>query len=172
MEEETKVVDDLTVNDEQTSEESNANEGEQKEGPSKELQSAIAQKEHFRKKYEEAISHNKTEEKPAKEMIVKEVDTSSLEAKVKLIEFAQTHGDIQGSDIKEIMDIAKTKGITPDEALELPMIKTHLEAQAKAKAVADAMPDSSRGSRGTPEKPVKEMSRDEHEKYYNDLTGN
>lgn len=172
MEEEKTVVDDQTVNDEQTSEESNANEEEQKEEPSKELQSAIAQKEHFRKKYEDLKASAETKEQPKEEVKEKTSDNSSLEAKVELIEFAQTHGDIDGSDIKDIMDISKSKGITPEEALELPMIKNHLEAKVKAKAVENAMPDSSRGSKGQASKPVSEMSDEEHKKYFNDLMGN
>ena len=99
-------------------------------------------------------------------------DTSSLEAKIELIEFAQIHRDIAGEDIKEIIDVAKAKGITADEALELPMIKNHLEAKAKAKAVADAMPNNDRGSKGQPDKPVNEMSRGEHKKYFDDLMDN
>lgn len=176
MEEEKQVIDDQTVNEEQTSEETNTTPEESKQEVSKELQSAIAQKEHFRnkaEKLEEELKNLKpqtnTEEPKEK---VKVEPSSSLAEKVAMIEFAQRHRDIDGANIKDILDIAKSKGITPDEALELPMVKNHLEVVANSKAAEAAMPDSTRSSSVQPKKPISEMTREEHKKYFDEKMGN
>jgi|TARA_Y100000034_G_scaffold134594_1_gene203437 hypothetical protein len=172
MLDEEKVIDDQTVNEDKTEE--NESSDEQQE----DIKSTIAQKEHFRqksKKLEEelvelrsklkVVDTNKTTPKTDNQ------DIDIIKSSIKKLEFAQAHPDIEPGDIQQVLDLANLNNKTPEEALELPMIKTYLSSKKAEKQVADAIPTNSRSPKVKPEKPQGEMSRDEHKKYFEKVVG-
>jgi len=175
MEDENKVVDDQTVNEDKT-------EDNEVDGDDKDLKSALAQKEHFRDKFEKlekeaeelrAQVESAKEEEP-KPQVSKDAnpDVSALEAKLNKIEFAQKHPEINSGDIEQIFDLANMNNKSPDEILEKnDMVKTYLEKKAEENKVANATPDNIRSGGISPDKPITEMSRDEHKEYAEKLMG-
>ena len=76
------------------------------------------------------------------------------------------HPTIDSKVLTEILEVAEAKGIKPEEALELPMIKTYLKSIEDEKELADATPNSNRSPKIKPDKPVSEMTREEHKAYW------
>ena len=148
----------------------------------KDLKSALAQKEHFRDKFEK-LEEEAKELRAQVETAQKEVpepqapkdansDISALQEKLSRIEFAQKHPEISSGDIEQIFDLANMNKKSPDEILEKnDMVKTYLEKKADENKVANATPDNIRSGGVTPDKPITEMSRDEHREYAEKLMG-
>lgn len=147
----------------------------------KDLKSALAQKEHFREKVEKL-------EKEAEELRAKvekaqggenkpqpkneSTDVDSLKERLAKIEFSQAHPEIDSSDIEEIFKLAGLNNQDPNEVLEKnDMVKTYLEKKATDKKVQNATPDVSRSGVARPEKPVSEMSREEHMEWAKKIMG-
>jgi len=78
------------------------------------------------------------------------------------IEFAQMHPSIDSKVLTEVLEVAEAKGISPEEALELPMAKAYLKSIEDEKEIADATPNSNRSPKFKSDKPVGEMTREEH----------
>lgn len=140
--EEQKVIDDQKIEDDKTSK------GNEDKGGDKE-KSLEAQKEHFRTKYENSQkdfeeykeANPVKEEKPNmdKDQNFKSSEgNEKLEAKVAKIEFTQAYPNLPPVVLQEALDQAKVKGITPEEALELPVVIAFAEAELAKIAVEKA----------------------------------
>jgi len=172
MSDEEKVIDDQTVNEDKTEENESSNE----QG---DIASTIAQKEHFReksKKLEGEITKLKSKLKvvdTTKSTSPKtdDQDIDIIKSSIKKLEFAQAHPDIEAGDIQQVLDLASLNSKTPEEALELPMVKTYLDSKMAEKQVANATPTSSRSPKVKPPKPVEEMTRAEHKSYVEKIVG-
>lgn len=144
----------------------------------KDVKSLEAQKEHFRTKYEkseqekEELKKRLEELDASKEKVTSEnkesnpsdsnKDFESYKEKVDKIEFAQQHPNIEPADINEIFTLAKVNSKSPDEALELPMVKAYLKVKEEEKALERASANnSSRSSKGESGKAWNDMSEEE-----------
>lgn len=142
------------------------------------IKSALAQKEHFRKKAEQA--QKELEELKAKDVKVGEPEEKSVpkqpstdDAWKKKIEFAIAHPELGAEAVQEVLDHANVKGISPDEAMESPVLKPYLDSVKQEKAVQSASPSQSgRSPKAQPVKPVEEMSEEEHKEYFKKMLGN
>ena len=166
MEDEKVVVDDQTVNEDKTE--------ENEVSDDKDLKSALAQKEHFREKTEKLeaekaellaqVEKAKEGEKPAQVQTEKpssEVD--ALNARLARIEFSQAHPEIESGDIEQIFDLARMNNESADKVLkENDMVKTYLDKKQSEKKVVDATPEGNRSGGVPHDKPISEMSREEH----------
>jgi len=141
----------------------------------KDFKSVLAQKEHFREKSEklekekeELLAKVETAEKKetptqTKTEIATE-DLTSLKEDLAKIKFSQAHLNMEAGDIEEVFKLAAMNSQTPEEILEKnPMVVAYMEKKAKDKKVSDATPTTNRGYSIKPDKPLKEMSREEHE---------
>ena len=171
-EEDKKVVADQTGNEDKTKEN---NSGDNNELDPKTL---LAQKLHFREKSEK-LENELAELKGKLEKLTKNEskdektnDTpdnkNMLEEKVNLIEFSIKHSDLPSSIIEEVYKIAKAENIKPDEALEKPYMKLYIE-DVKRKARVDNASNTSSRSSVSSGKPISEMTREEHQKMYQEF---
>ena len=173
MENEKEVTQDLNIEEDNTSDEEtleNENEPDTK--------TLMFQKKHFKEQRDKLqievdglkaklalpksddLATNKTKETP-----------TEVDKRLSKIEFAQRHPSIDSRVLTEVLEVAEAKGIKPEEALELPMIKTYLKSIEDEREIADATPNSNRSPRIKPEKPVSEMSREEHKAYWEKMQG-
>ena len=102
---------------------------------------------------------SKSDDLPATK--TKETPTE-VDKRLSKIEFAQMHPTIDSKVLTEVLEVAEAKGIKPEEALELPMIKTYLKSIVDEQELADATPNSNRSPKIKPDKPIGDMTRDEH----------
>jgi len=178
-EDEKQVTTDQTGGEDKTKE----NESNEEQTDDKDLKSALAQKEHFREKSEKLekekeelqakVETAEKKETPAqtKTEIATE-DLTSLREDLAKIKFSQAHLDMEAGDIEEVFKLAAMNSQTPEEILEKnPMVIAYMEKRAKDKKVTDATPDNNRGYSVKPDKPVKEMSREEHEEWAKKVLG-
>lgn len=100
-------------------------------------------------------SQQKTEEKT-------EAKSNVSEDRLEAIEFTLKHPEIDSKTSAEILEVARAKGIKPDEAVDLPYFKTYIEKQAEDKASSGAVPTTSRSLKVKPQKPISEMTQEEH----------
>ena len=108
---------------------------------SKDLESALAQKEHFRKKSEE----KEEKPKPQKELETpKELELSTADV------IAITRAEIHEDDIQQVQDYAKFKGISVKDALKDGVLKTILADNEEKRKVAEAT--NTKITRRTPQK--------------------
>ena len=114
-------------------------------------------------KLKEELAVSKNDDSSATKTKKEPTDTDKRLSK---IEFAQMHPSINSKVLTEVLEVAEAKGIKPEEALELPMIKTYLKSIEDEKEIADATPNSNRSPKIKPEKPIGEMSREEHMAYW------
>lgn len=94
-----------------------------------------------------------------------EVKSSVSEERLEAIEFALKHPEIDSKISTEILEVARAKGIKPEEAVELPYFKTYIEKQEEERASSGGVQTSNRSPKFTPQKPIEEMSKDEHRKW-------
>jgi len=106
---------------------------------------------------------SKSDDLPATK--TKETPTE-VDKRLSKIEFAQMHPTIDSKVLTEVLEVAEAKGIKPEEALELPMIKTYLKSIVDEQELADATPNSNRSPKIKPDKPIGEMTRKEHIAYW------
>ena len=139
----------------------------------KDLKSALAQKEHFREKAEKLekereellakVEFAKQKEEPKPQVETNNQDLDSLKEDLAKIKFSQKHLDIDAGDIEEIFRLASMNNQTPDEVLEKnEMVKIYLDKKTKDKKISNAIPDNNRAGIPKQEKPVSEMTREEH----------
>ena len=146
----------------------------------KDLKSALAQKEHFREKFEKLEKENEElkanvekpkEEKPQTQPQPTETKDESkaeeLTSRIDKIEFAQKHQELDAKDIDDVFQLAQMTSKTPDAVLEEnEMVKVYLKDNAAQKKVADATPTGgARSGSVKSDKPISEMSREEHMKW-------
>jgi len=143
----------------------------------KDLKSALAQKEHFREKTEKLeaekaellaqVERANVEVKPTQTQTETATpDVDALNNRLARIEFSQAHPEIDSGDIEQIFDLAGLNKSTPEKILqENDMVKTHLEKKATEKKVIDATPDVNRSGGIPHDKPISEMSREEHKEW-------
>jgi hypothetical protein len=141
----------------------------------KDLKSALAQKEHFRVKTEKLEAEKaellakvevaqQKEEKPTQNITEQSnKDVDSLKERLAKIEFSQQNPDIDAGDVEQIFELAGLNSKSPKEILEEnDMVKVYLEKKTKDKQVANAIPEGNRSGGIPREKPVSEMTREEH----------
>ena len=68
--------------------------------------------------------------------------------------------------VEEAFIIAEGKGISLKEALETPAIKAYAEAVKSEEATANATPTAGRSPKVQADKPISEMSEDEHKAHF------
>lgn len=127
----------------------------------------LAQKEHFREKFEKEKEAREKLEQQLKNVPQSntEVKSSVSEERLEAIEFAVAHPEIDPKISTEILEVARAKGIKPEEAVELPYFKTYIEKQEEERASSGGVQTSNRSPKFTPQKPIEEMSKDEHRKW-------
>jgi len=123
-----------------------------------------AEKEELLKKLAEVS--NKPETKPTSQP-----NNDEYVTRLDRIEFAQSHPELGADVVQEVLDLAKSKGIKAEDALELPMVKTYVDSVKADRAVAYATPTGGRSPRVQPKKPVNEMSREERMEHLKKLVG-
>lgn len=169
MTEENKVTQDLETEEDKTStEETQENENEL------DSETLLIQKKKMREqrdKAREELSKVKGElaEKSASEDLPaskKQEEPTETDKRLSKIEFAQQHPTIDSKVLTEVLEVAEAKGIKPEEALELPMVKTYLKSIEDEREIADATPNSNRSPKIKPAKPISEMTREEHKAYW------
>lgn len=124
---------------------------------------ALEQRDEARAKIEELeakIADGSKESKPTPS--VDKSDDSELKAELNTIKFTVANKDLDADNVAEIVDYAKGKGISLDEAKKSPVIEAYLKADKEQKSLDGASPDGSRSPKTKTEKPLSEMSRDEH----------
>ena len=162
MSEQDKEVTELTGDEDTTKE----NETDDKELDPKTL---LAQKKRFREQRDEERAAREALEAELKTLKgsqpkteEKEVKSSVSEERLEAIEFTLKHPEIDSKTSAEILEVARAKGIKPDEAVDLPYFKTYIEKQAEDKASSGAVPTTSRSLKVKPQKPISEMTQEEH----------
>lgn len=131
----------------------------------------LAQKKHFKDKFKEEEEKRISLEKELnalKSQPKAEVKSDDSNKRLEAIEFALAHPEIESKTSMEILEVARAKGIKPSEALELPYFKSYIKEQQEARST-QAISNSNRSPKFTPEKPVSEMSAEEHRKYWEQL---
>lgn len=128
----------------------------------------LAQKEHFREKFEKEKEAREKLEQQLKNVPQSntEVKSSVSEERLEAIEFAVAHPEIDPKISTEILEVARAKGIKPNEAVELPYFKAYLESQKVVEATESSVPTNSRSLKVKPVKPVSEMTPEEHRKFW------
>lgn len=97
-----------------------------------------------------------------------EVKSEDSNKRLEAIEFALAHPEIESKTSMEILEVARAKGIKPSEALELPYFKSYIKEQQEERS-SQAISNSNRSPKFQPEKPVSEMTADEHRKYWEQI---
>lgn len=154
------------------------NEGEHKSkenegGEEKDPKSLEAQKEHFRTKYENTQKEfeeykakhpeKDPEPTPPQDPNFKPNEGNDQLAKdVAQIKFTQANPNLPPAVVQEALDQAEFRGITPEEALELPTVKAFAEVELAKAATENAMP---KGGGRSPKMKPDEMptTPEEHE---------
>ena len=137
----------------------------------------LAQKERFREKYQKEAEEKSALQKELEELKSsqkkeettddKKKDVGNIsEERIEAIEFTLRHPEIDSKISLDVLEVARVKGINPDEALELPYFKTYLEKKEEERKSSDAVPSSGRSPKVTPEKPISEMTQEEHRKLW------
>lgn len=85
------------------------------------------------------------------------------------IEFAVNHRELDAEDIKEIIDVAKGKGIDLEDAYKLPYFQSYFQDKIKSRQTSNAIPTGNRSATVRPSKSISEMTRDEHKEYWEKL---
>lgn len=98
-------------------------------------------------------------------------EPTETDKRLSKIEFAQRHPSIDSKVLTEVLEVAEAKDIKPEEALELPMIKSYIKSIEDENEIADATPNSNRSPKIKPDKPIKEMTREEHKAYWEKMQG-
>lgn len=114
----------------------------------KDAQTTIHQKRHFRDKLEEIKKAtppaNKEEKKPEKK--ADGANDAGIDPYVAL-EFRQDHPELTREVVKEILDYAGAKKISPEEALTKPLIQKFIKDEQNKQDVDDAsLPPGGRGA--------------------------
>ena len=92
---------------------------------------------------------------------------NGLEKRLEALEFSKANPSLDAETVNTVFKLANAEGKSPKDMLENPMVKAYLkekETEANNKA---AMPTNSRSSLTGSEKPIGEMSRTEHEAWFN-----
>jgi outer membrane protein assembly factor BamA len=160
MEEEKKVEDTtLGVSEDKTS---------QNEDLAKKIASLEAQKEHFRKKYQQAkevLSNVSFDDEEEEKKEVKEVKSNVSEnERLDILDFSIQHKELTRDDVLKINKYAKSLGITMEQALQDDFIKAGVEDSKKRQASSEAQFDSNRSPRSKSSKKLQykpNMTRDE-----------
>lgn len=137
----------------------------------------LAQKERFREKYQKEAEEKaalqkelevlKSSQKKEEQQEDKKKDAGSIsEERIEAIEFTLRHPEIDSKTSSDVLEVARVKGINPDEALELPYFKTYLEKKEEERKSTDAVPSSGRSPKVTPDKPISQMTKEEHRKLW------
>lgn len=130
---------------------------------------ALQQRDEARKEAEELrkkLDSTKTVvEQPKEVKQAKSEPNLEQERRLMAVEFTLANPQLSKDAIKEILDYAITKNISPEKALESPVIKYFVEAETNKKKVEMAIPQGSRSSREKPAQEIAEMTREEHEKF-------
>ena len=122
---------------------------------------ALEQRDAARRELEELRKKvPQTENKPAQ--TVDKSGDSELKAELNTIKFTVANKDLDADNVAEIVDYAKGKGISLEEAKKSPVIQAYLKADQEQKSIDGSSPDGVRSPKTKTEKPLSEMSRDEH----------
>lgn len=109
----------------------------------KKSKETVSQKNHWRdkaKKAQEALKPKENEKKPEQSPA-----PSMDKERVEKMEFRQENGKLTKEDVDEIFAYAKTKGITPEEALNSRVIKSMLKSKEDEEESEEAAPKTNGG---------------------------
>lgn len=114
-------------------------EGASQEDTKKAIDTLTAQKNHWKKKFEEA---SKPKDKPEEKKEEKKEEKNPKDKKENTLStedlYALMESKVPKEDIKEVKDYADLKGITVAEALQSNVVKTILAEKLEERKVADA----------------------------------
>lgn len=137
------------------------------------VKTILAQKSHWRekaKKLEEEMNNLKAQiPKPEPEK-PKETVVSTDDDWKRKIEFTVTHKEYDSEDIDKLITLSKGLGVDLDKAKEDPMFKAYYSAKQEKLSEQGTTPQG-RSPKVSPEKPVEQMTREEHEAYFKKLLG-
>jgi len=144
------------------------------ESDSEDVKSLLAQKKHFRDKLEKLtidFESYKTQnpEKVAAPISSEPKPSNNDDSRLEKIEFTLAHPDLGAEVIKEVFDLAKSKGIKTEDALKSPMAKAYIESVRAEQAVVKATPSGGRSPKIAGAKPVSEMTIDERKEHLKKL---
>jgi hypothetical protein len=127
---------------------------------------ALEQRDEARKKIAEleAKLAESSKENKSTPTVDKSADTG-LRSELETIKFTIANKDIDADDVAEIVDYAKVKGISLQEAKKSPVITAYLKAKEEQKSLEGTSPDGSRSPKSKPEKTVSQMTREEHKEW-------
>jgi hypothetical protein len=104
-------------------------------------------------------------------------DVTLLKDEVKTIKFVQANPNLDSDSIKEVLEFANGRNITPEKALESPVIKAFLKEKEAEAAVNKATPSNNRSLKVPPPEELGNIATDkearkEHKKWFNEVVGN
>lgn len=130
---------------------------------------ALQQRDEARKELEELrkkLDSTKTVvEQPKEAKQAKSEPNLEQERRLMAVEFTLANPQLSKDAIKEVLDYAITKNISPEIALESPVIKYFVEAEINKKKVEMATPQGSRSGREKPPVELSGSTREEHKDY-------
>lgn len=130
---------------------------------------ALQQRDEWKRKAEEALAKldsTKGSVETPKEIKKASPETNlEQERRLMAVEFTLANPQLSKEAIKEVMDYAITKNISPEKALESPVIKYFVEAEINKKKVEMATPQGSRSGREKPPIELSGSTREEHKDY-------
>jgi hypothetical protein len=104
----------------------------------------LNQKKVYREKYEkEKAERLKLQKQLEERSSSKKRDTFSID-RGERAEFRQDHTELTREDVDEIQSFAESKGISLEEAISKPIVKSFIEDRKKDRSGADNVPNSSR----------------------------
>ena len=110
---------------------------------------------------------SKAENKPTTN-VDKSAD-DGLRSELETIKFTVANKELDANNVAEIVDYAKGKGSSLQEALKSPVIQAYLKADQEQKSLNEASPDGSRSPKTKQEKVPTTL--DEHEKWAREKMG-
>lgn len=152
---------------------------EQEEQLEPEARTLYYQKKKMREQRDEARKQAEEASNRAKELEDRLNDVQwSAEGKLKelteeqeLIKFTIQHRELNADALLELKDIAKSKGLTLDQAYDTPLFKAYADSLKGSEDDSATIPSFVRSPKVNPEKPFNEMSREEHKKYLSEKFG-
>lgn len=126
------------------------------------LKTTIHQKRHYREKAKKVVTPAPATPPEKKPENTAAPAAAADDTKAEKIEFRQDHPELSKDLVNDIFDHAKVKGITPYQALELPLIKQMIKSKQTKEDVEDAsVPPARKSGSGIEKKDWSTASQEE-----------
>jgi len=106
------------------------------------------------------LAGGSTENKPAQTV---DKSDDGLRSELETIKFTVANKELDSDNVAEIVDYARGKGISLQEAKKSPVIEAYLKADQEQKSLSEASPDGSRSPKTKTQK--QPATFDEHEEW-------